>query len=113
MSLVWATDLPPNEGLVLFAYADHADHEGGNIWPAVAAALGLENMRSRFPNYSSPVSAWEGIRVRPQPVQEPGRNGGADQVTASTLRAPALLLPEFRTLVTPAVPPSRGVTAIS
>jgi predicted P-loop ATPase len=46
--------------------------------PVAAAlrALSLENRRRRFPNYSSPVSAWEGIRVKPQPAQEPGRYGG-------------------------------------
>jgi hypothetical protein len=67
MSLVWATDLLPSEGLVLLADAAHADYECSNICPAVAVALGLENGRRRFPNYSNPVSAWEGIRVKPQP----------------------------------------------
>ncbi len=35
MGLIWDCDLPPNHKLVLLAYADHADHDGGNIWPAV------------------------------------------------------------------------------
>jgi hypothetical protein len=42
-----------------------------------------------------------------------GEVHGAELVTASALRAPALLLPEFHTLVTPAVPLFRGVPAIS
>lgn len=35
MGLVWDLDLPSNEKFILLAYADHANHEGGNIWPAV------------------------------------------------------------------------------
>ena len=35
MSLVWDTNLPPQEKLVLLAYADRADDEGENIFPAV------------------------------------------------------------------------------
>jgi len=36
MGLVWDLDLPSNEKFILLAYADHADHEGRNIYPAVA-----------------------------------------------------------------------------
>ena len=32
---VWDTNLPQNEKYVLLAYADHADHEGNNIFPSV------------------------------------------------------------------------------
>ena len=35
MGLVWDLDLPQNEKFVLLAYADHADHDGRNIFPAV------------------------------------------------------------------------------
>lgn len=35
MGLVWDTQLPPNERYVLLAYADHADHYGKNIYPAI------------------------------------------------------------------------------
>src|SRR5690348_18323942 len=44
MNAVWDLELPANingyeikgrHKLVLLAYADHADHEGKNIWPAV------------------------------------------------------------------------------
>lgn len=36
MGQVWDLDLPQNEKFVLLAYADHADHNGDNIFPAVA-----------------------------------------------------------------------------
>ena len=36
MGLVWDLDLPQNEKFVLLAYADHADHNGNNIFPAVS-----------------------------------------------------------------------------
>lgn len=35
MGLVWDLDLPANEKFVLLAYADHANHDGSNIFPAV------------------------------------------------------------------------------
>lgn len=35
MGLVWDLDLPANEKFVLLAYADHANHDGSNIYPAV------------------------------------------------------------------------------
>lgn len=35
MGQVWDLDLPTNEQLILLAMADHADHEGENIWPSV------------------------------------------------------------------------------
>ena len=33
MGKVWDTDLPPNQRLVLLAYADAAEHDGTDIWP--------------------------------------------------------------------------------
>ena len=33
MGKVWDTDLPPNQRLVLLAYADAAEHDGTEIWP--------------------------------------------------------------------------------
>lgn len=36
MGRVWDLDLPHNKRLVLLAMADHADHEGGSIYPSVA-----------------------------------------------------------------------------
>jgi hypothetical protein len=36
MGLVWDVKMPPNEKLVLLAYADHAAHDGTSIYPAVA-----------------------------------------------------------------------------
>ena len=35
MGFVWDLELPPNLKLVLLAYADHADHDGGSIYPAI------------------------------------------------------------------------------
>lgn len=35
MALVWKLDLPPNQRLVLLAYADHADDEGGSVFPSL------------------------------------------------------------------------------
>lgn len=34
MGLVWDLDLPHNEQCVLLAMADHANHEGGNVFPS-------------------------------------------------------------------------------
>src|SRR6476619_1834955 len=34
MGRVWDLDLPHNKRLVLLAMADHADHEGRNIYPS-------------------------------------------------------------------------------
>lgn len=36
MGLVWDLDLPPNQRLVLLAYADHADDDGNNVFPSLA-----------------------------------------------------------------------------
>lgn len=36
MAAVWEMDLAPEEKYVLLCYADHADHDGGSIYPAVA-----------------------------------------------------------------------------
>jgi DnaD/phage-associated family protein len=36
MGFVWDLDIPQNEKLVLLAYADHASHDGSNIYPAVS-----------------------------------------------------------------------------
>ncbi len=33
MTLVWRSDLPANHKLVLLAYADHANDEGGSVYP--------------------------------------------------------------------------------
>lgn len=35
MGLVWDADLPRNQKMVLLAYADHADHDGRNVYPTV------------------------------------------------------------------------------
>lgn len=35
MGWVWDSALPPSEKLIALAYADHADHDGGNIYPAL------------------------------------------------------------------------------
>jgi hypothetical protein len=36
MGLVWDADLPRDEKFILLAYADHADHDGHNIYPSIA-----------------------------------------------------------------------------
>jgi len=35
MGMVWDLELDPNKKFVLLAYADHANHNGENIWPAI------------------------------------------------------------------------------
>jgi hypothetical protein len=35
MSVVWESDLTRAEKMILLAYADHADDEGGSVFPAV------------------------------------------------------------------------------
>lgn len=39
MAEVWDLDLPRSEKFVLLAYVDHADHNGKNIFPAVATIM--------------------------------------------------------------------------
>ena len=36
MGMVWDLDLPANKKFVLLAYADHADDEGGSVFPSLA-----------------------------------------------------------------------------
>jgi len=47
MSLVWETDLPPSEKLVLLVIADHADDEGGNAFPSVRRVARRASMSER------------------------------------------------------------------
>ena len=35
MGQVWDLDLPHNQAWVLMALADHADHEGNNVYPGL------------------------------------------------------------------------------
>jgi hypothetical protein len=35
MGIVWEADLSQREKFVLLAYADHADHEGNNVYPSI------------------------------------------------------------------------------
>jgi hypothetical protein len=35
MGLVWEADLPRDEKFILLSYADHADHNGDNVFPSV------------------------------------------------------------------------------
>jgi DNA-binding MarR family transcriptional regulator len=35
MGMVWELDLPPNHKIVLLAYADHADDDGGSVFPSL------------------------------------------------------------------------------
>lgn len=37
MTAVWDSRLPHNQKFVLLAYADHANDEGGNIWPSITS----------------------------------------------------------------------------
>lgn len=37
MGWIWDTDLPQDEKLVALAYADHASHDGTNIFPAISS----------------------------------------------------------------------------
>jgi len=36
MGAIWELDLPQNKRLVLLAMGDHADHDGGNVFPSIA-----------------------------------------------------------------------------
>lgn len=37
MGWVWDLDIPRDEKFILLAYADHADHDGNNVFPAIAS----------------------------------------------------------------------------
>ena len=39
MGQVWNTELPPNQRLVLLAYAARANDDGGSLFPGAAALL--------------------------------------------------------------------------
>lgn len=50
MAAVWEMNIKPADKLVLLAYADHADHSGGSIYPAVstiAAKTGFDERSVR------------------------------------------------------------------
>jgi len=47
MGLVWDLDLEPNRKFVLLAYADHADHKGKNIFPAIQTIANKTNYHER------------------------------------------------------------------
>src|SRR3990167_3511040 len=47
MGLIWDLDLESNKKFVLLAYADHANHEGGSIWPAVNTIVKKTNYHER------------------------------------------------------------------
>ncbi len=47
MGAVWDAPLPTTQKFVLLALADHADHEGGNIFPAVATIARKCNLTER------------------------------------------------------------------
>lgn len=47
MSWVWDSALPPSEKLIALAYADHADHEGKHIYPALDTIAAKTSMSRR------------------------------------------------------------------
>lgn len=47
MGLVWDLDLKPTLKFVLLAYADHANHSGGNIYPAIETVARKTGFSSR------------------------------------------------------------------
>lgn len=47
MGQVWEKDLPQNKAWVLMAYADHADHDGNNAFPAIDLIAWKTNYKPR------------------------------------------------------------------
>ena len=47
MSYVFDLDIPPHEKFVLLAYADHADHDGGSVYPSIATIARKTSMSER------------------------------------------------------------------
>jgi hypothetical protein len=90
MAYVWDLEIPTTEKIVLLAYADHADHEGNNIFPAnetISRKTGLavrtvqrtkkklikdklmqrRGWTEKTPRYSIPMG---GVRVSPMPEND-------------------------------------------
>jgi hypothetical protein len=47
MGLVWDADLARDEKFILLAYADHAEHDGSNVYPAIALVAWKTNYSDR------------------------------------------------------------------
>lgn len=116
MGLVWDLDIDRDEKYILLAYADHADHEGGNIRPSVdliarktgvskrtvqrhtrslqdAGYLipegGQKGGRGRTARWRIPI---KGDKLTPIPIK--GDNQSTERVTSTTLKGDIAVSPE-------------------
>jgi hypothetical protein len=72
MGAIWDLDLPHEQAWVLMAYADHADHDGGNCYPAQELIAYKTNYSRRQVQYVTARLVEAGILV----VDVPGRGRG-------------------------------------
>jgi hypothetical protein len=68
---VWDLDLPQNQKFILLAYADHADHEGKHVFPAVDLICKKTGYSRR-----SVQNITKALRLRGLLVPEGGQAGG-------------------------------------
>jgi hypothetical protein len=85
--LVWNLDLPQQEKYVLLAYADHANHQGGDIRPAVALIAWKTGYTAR--NVQKIVST---LRRKKILIPLKYHNGGRGRVTEYRIAFPRALM---------------------
>lgn len=64
MGMVWDLDIPSEEKFVLMAYADHADHNGGSIYPAVKTIADKTGKCERSVQYITKYLEDKGYLIR-------------------------------------------------
>lgn len=95
MAWVWDLQLSPGEKLVLLAYADHADHEGGSIFPAIRTVAGktgysrrtVQSTTRRLEELGLLISEGEGPRGTNE-YRLPLEEGGANTAPGATSQRP-------------------------
>ncbi len=53
MEIVWQANLPPNEKLILLAYADHADQHGRESYPSIQTVARKTGYKTRTVQYKT------------------------------------------------------------
>lgn len=85
---VWDLDLPHNKRLVLLAMADHADHEGRNIYPSTDLIAWKTGYSSRQVQRVIDMLITDGILVEIAPARQQRPTTYALDFSAGTIKAP-------------------------
>ena len=84
VGLVWELDLPHNEAWVLMAMADHADHDGRNVYPGIPLLAWKTGYTSRQVRRILATLQTKGLIV----VEEPGGGRRTTRYRLELLGAP-------------------------